>query len=88
MVYLIRRMEGEFMKEIITDEFIKGSIDDNLLNRNKKLVNVINLMVKQEENLIISINGEWGSGKTVNAKQVEYLLNNDELYTSICNKNF
>lgn len=75
------------MKENISDEFIKDSIDKNLLKRNKKLVNTINLIMKQKENFIMSINGEWGCGKTVFAKQIEYLLNNNELYRTVCSKN-
>lgn len=75
------------MKENITDEFIEETISKNLLKRNKKLVNTINLILKQKENFIMSINGEWGCGKTVFAKQIEYLLNNNELYTSVCNEN-
>ena len=75
------------MKENITDEFIEETISKDLLKRNKKLVNTINLILKQKENFIMSINGEWGCGKTVFAKQLEYLVNNNDLYTSVCNKN-
>lgn len=75
------------MKENITDEFIEETISKDLLKRNRKLANTINIILKQKENFIMSINGEWGCGKTVFAKQIEYLLNNNELYTSVCSKN-
>lgn len=75
------------MKENITDEFIVETISKDLLKRNRKLVNTVNLILRQKENFIMSINGEWGCGKTVFAKQIEYLLNNNELYTSVCNEN-
>lgn len=64
------------MKENFTDEFIKETINMYLLKRNQKLVNTINLILKEKENFIISINGECGCRKTVLARQVKYLLNN------------
>lgn len=75
------------MKENYTTDFIKETINTNLLNRNKKLLNTINLVLKQQDNLIISVNGEWGCGKTVFAKQIEYLINNPDEYENACHHN-
>lgn len=74
------------MKELITDEFIVDSLKSDLLGRNRKLFNIINLLINQNKNSIVSLNGEWGCGKTVLAKQIEYLIKNPEKYKEICDR--
>ena len=58
---------------IITEENIKKTLKDNVLNRNEKLIQLIKLLDILEDNYIISIDGGWGTGKTFYIKQLLYL---------------
>lgn len=71
------------MIERTDDEFIKSTITENLLNRNKKLIYCIDFLLNQTNNSVISINGKWGSGKTVFAKQIEYVMKHEEEYREL-----
>jgi KaiC/GvpD/RAD55 family RecA-like ATPase len=55
------------------DENIKFTIEENILKRNDKLVNLIKLLDNIDDNFIISIDGGWGTGKTFFIKQLIYL---------------
>lgn len=59
---------------ILTDEEIKETIKQNLGNRNKNLRNTINLLLSIESNFVISIDDNWGNGKTVFVKQLIILI--------------
>ncbi len=61
----------------INNTSIKESIERDTLNRNYKLNKLIELLNTIENNKIISINGEWGCGKTFFLKQLEYINKND-----------
>ena len=71
------------MIERTDDEFIKSTITKDLLNRNRKLIYCIDFLLNQTNNSVISINGKWGSGKTVFAKQIEYVIKHDEVYSEL-----
>ena len=68
----------------INDENLKRSIEKDLLNRNKKLDKLIELLNKISGNKIISVDGKWGCGKTFFLKQLELINKSD----SILNGNF
>ena len=72
------------MLERTDDEFIKSTITENLLSRNKKLIYCVDFLLNQTNNSVISINGKWGSGKTVFAKQIEYVMKHEEEYKQLC----
>ena len=74
------------MIERTDDEFIKSTITENLLNRNKKLIYCVDFLLNQTNNSVISINGKWGSGKTVFAKQIEYVMKHEEEYRELNRK--
>lgn len=56
-------------------KYIKESIDTDILFRNSALLNFVDT-IYHIKNGIISIEGEWGSGKTFFVKQLEYLYGN------------
>ena len=47
------------MLERTDDEFIKSTITENLLSRNKKLIYCVDFLLNQTNNSVISINGKW-----------------------------
>ena len=60
------------------DENIKETINEDLLGRNKKLINLMKLLNNINENFLLSIDGEWGTGKTFFVKQLKYICENAE----------
>lgn len=62
------------------DENLKETIRKNILRRNSKLVMLSKLLVNAKENLTISVDGLWGSGKTFFIKQFKYLVDHIEDY--------
>ena len=46
------------------DDNIEATINEDLLGRNKKLINLMKLLNNINENFLMSIDGEWGTGKT------------------------
>lgn len=60
----------------VNEENIKKTIEEDLLDRNKKLVMLGKMLLNQDESLIISLDGDWGSGKTFFIKQFEYMIKN------------
>lgn len=59
----------------LTEENLIDSINKNLIGRNNKINNLLKLINIINKNTIISIDGKWGSGKTVFVKQIETLYN-------------
>ena len=57
----------------LSEEEINDSLQKNLLKRNKKLNKLMDLLNNIECGKIISVDGKWGSGKTVFLKQLEFL---------------
>ena len=47
------------------DDNIEATINEDLLGRNKKLINLMKLLNNINENFFMSIDGEWGTGKTL-----------------------
>lgn len=60
----------------INNENIKSTIESNVLDRNKKLEILAKMLLGLKDNTIISIDGQWGSGKTMFIKQFEYIIKN------------
>lgn len=65
--------------ELLTsDDNIFNTINDDWLGRNSKIINLMKLLNNVDENIIISIDGEWGTGKTFFIKQLIYICNNHD----------
>lgn len=65
---------------------LKKTINEDWLGRNKKLINLIKLLNNITENFILSIDGEWGSGKTFFIKQLKYICDNSDKIEVFKNK--
>lgn len=63
----------------MTIDNLKDSIEKDTLNRNSKLNKLIELLNSIKGNKIISIDGNWGSGKTFFLKQLEYVHKNESI---------
>ncbi|MBQ9298090.1 MAG: hypothetical protein IJ223_03500 [Clostridia bacterium] len=61
----------------LNEENIYYVLKNNFINRNKYLSSIFKLINGIEENKIIALDGEWGSGKTWFVKSIEYLMNSD-----------
>ena len=61
---------------LINDDNLFSTINDDWLGRNSKIINLMKLLNNVNENFIISIDGEWGTGKTFFIKQLIYICNN------------
>ena len=62
-----------FEKEITIDSIISLlEVDD--VNRNKYLLNFLKIINNNGNNRIFSLNGNWGSGKTIFVKKLELLI--------------
>ena len=60
---------------IPTEENLIHTLDKDLLKRNKDLVRFYDLILAQEGDSSIAIDGRWGSGKTFFVKQSMLLIN-------------
>ena len=60
-------------EEVLNDQKILDTLKNNPLGRNQQLDTFIGLLNSINKNAILSIDGEWGSGKTFFVKQLEYL---------------
>lgn len=61
---------------LINDDNLFSTINNDWLGRNIKIINLMKLLNNVNENFIISIDGEWGTGKTFFIKQLIYICNN------------
>lgn len=59
-----------------TRENILKTIKDDVIKRNDALKKFISILYSLDDNSIISLNGEWGSGKTFFVKQIVEVINN------------
>ena len=59
----------------INEENIKKTIISDVLERNGSIYNFLNLIYSINTKCTISIDGDWGTGKTFFVKQVEYIMN-------------
>lgn len=48
----------------LTEDNIRQTIDKDALGRNSNLVMLGKMLLNQNENIMISLDGSWGSGKT------------------------
>jgi hypothetical protein len=58
-----------------TEENLIQALQENLIQRNKDLVHLYNLLLAQESLSTIAIDGSWGSGKTFFVKQSILVIN-------------
>lgn len=61
----------------LNEENIHYVLKNNFINRNRYISSFLKLINGLEENKIIALDGEWGSGKTWFVKSVEYLMNSE-----------
>lgn len=61
------------------DESLELSIRNDVINRNRKLIELMKLVNVLDKNFIISIDGDWGCGKTFFIKQLIYLSSCDDI---------
>lgn len=55
----------------LTEDNLKESLKKDILKRNTKINNLLRLINSLTRNTIITIDGAWGTGKTVFVKQIE-----------------
>ncbi|CAM4052595.1 KAP family P-loop NTPase fold protein [Catellicoccus marimammalium] len=66
------------IKDHMEDDIVKFYKED-IFKRNKYLNIIISLLNKEDRHFSISLDGRWGSGKTVFLKQLEYLANRTDI---------
>ena len=59
----------------VNEENIKKTLISDVLERNGSIYNFLNLIYSINTKCTISIDGDWGTGKTFFVKQVEYIMN-------------
>lgn len=69
----------------LTEENLVDSIEKDYLGENKKLSKLIDILNSLNSNVVISIDGNWGIGKTIFVKQLELINKKKNLNT--LNKN-
>lgn len=89
LAYLIR---GVILKRIDVDtndqEIIKELLDKNPLGRNKNLKVMIQFLNNIDGQLVLNLDGSWGTGKSIFLKQLEYINHHDYAFpTTIVEKN-
>jgi len=57
----------------LTEDNLTNSIEKDYLGRNKKLDKLITILNSLNSNIVISIDGNWGTGKTIFVKQLELI---------------
>lgn len=57
----------------LTEDNLTNSIEKDYLERNKKLDKLITILNSLNSNVVISIDGNWGTGKTIFVKQLELI---------------
>lgn len=58
-----------------TEENILFSIVNDTVGRNKEMVSFLQIIKKLPSNTVLSIDNNWGSGKTFFVKQLDYIIN-------------
>lgn len=59
----------------LNEENIKKTLESDVLGRNCSIYNFLDLIYSINAKCTISIDGDWGTGKTFFVKQVEYIMN-------------
>ena len=59
----------------LNEENIKKTLESDVLGRNCSIYNFLDLIYSIDAKSTISIDGDWGTGKTFFVKQVEYIMN-------------
>lgn len=63
----------------INEKNLLDSIQKDYLGRNKKLSKLMDLLNSVNGNIVISIDGNWGTGKTIFVKQLEIVNKSDTI---------
>lgn len=78
----MRKVDVEYDK----DE-IKRLLGIDSLSRNKNIEVIMKFLNNLESQMVLNLDDDWGTGKTVFLKQLEYLGNFEEINENICNIN-
>ena len=60
----------------LSDKNLVYYLENDFINRNKYINSLGKILLNLTNSSIISLDGNWGSGKTVFLKELEYLINN------------
>ena len=66
----------------LNDENIKKTFEEDALGRNEYVLGLVKWINTIENNAILSLEGDWGSGKTFLLKQLELLYVNKDIINS------
>lgn len=69
----------------LDDEEILESLKKDAIGRNQQLVTFLGLINSIRQNSILTVDGEWGSGKTTFVKQIDFLNRNGSSDVSALN---
>lgn len=62
-----------------TVENVCKSFSEDILGRNAFIKNIVRVIDIFEDNVIIALDGEWGTGKTYTSKHIELVFNNPDM---------
>lgn len=69
------------MKKVDIDsndkDIIKDLLEKNILDRNKNLKIMINFFNNLDGQMVLNLDGQWGTGKTIFLKQLEFINQSD-----------
>ena len=71
--YMNRCLEDDQSDSILIYQIDTNSIEKDYLGRNKKLDKLINILNSLNSNIVISIDGDWRTGKTMFVKQLQLI---------------
>jgi len=69
----------------LTEDNLLKTIENDYIGRNRKLNKLIEIILAQSKGKVISIDGKWGTGKTIFVKQLQTLNDNDDIASKIKN---
>lgn len=70
----------------VNDENIRKTFEEDALGRNEYVLGLVKWINSIENNAILSLEGDWGSGKTFLLKQLELIYENKEIISKWKNK--
>ena len=72
---------------MINDKNVKEVFVNNILGRNEYVIGLIKWINRENGNIILSLEGDWGSGKTFLLKELELLYKDNSIINEWKNRN-